>query len=295
MDCLPPTGAETSAFIGALAVLLVLAGCVLAALAVRRRGARGAIVALVVVAAAASVAFGSAPSAHASASECVPSPSVATPSASPSATPQPTGTPTQCTAVNDKSIERDSDGDGVVDACDLDSDNDGLPDAIEDVNNGRFEDDDVDGDILLTPTLGDGVSNYLDLDSENDGLLDLFESGIPAAVIEVLDADRNGIIDAHHVFGANGLADALETAPESGVLNYTVLDTDGDGRSDFIDPTSNGVEYDLYVIGLGSLDQLGGGFLTVADDGDRDGIMGVVDSAPDARGAPGSPVSPYAP
>jgi hypothetical protein len=33
-----------------------------------------------------------------------------------------------CTAVNDKSPVLDTDGDGIIDACDLDSDNDGIPD-----------------------------------------------------------------------------------------------------------------------------------------------------------------------
>ena len=44
-----------------------------------------------------------------------------------------------CTAVNDKSPALDTDGDGIVDACDLDSDNDGIPDAVEDFDkNGKF-------------------------------------------------------------------------------------------------------------------------------------------------------------
>ncbi len=54
--------------------------------------------------------------------------------------------------VNDKSPVLDTDGDGIVDACDLDSDNDGIPDAIEDFDkNGKFQDDDKEGDLLLTP------------------------------------------------------------------------------------------------------------------------------------------------
>jgi hypothetical protein len=40
---------------------------------------------------------------------------------------------------------------------------------IEDFNNnGKFEDDDSEGNILIVPVLGDGISNYLDLDSDND-------------------------------------------------------------------------------------------------------------------------------
>lgn len=117
----------------------------------------------------------------------------------------------------------DTDGDGIVDACDLDSDNDGIPDSVEDFNqSGKFEDDDTEGDILLTPVLGDGIPNYLDLDSDNDGILDLFESGIPASVINQIDKDRNGIIDSDIPVGKNGLADILETFPDSGVLKYPI-------------------------------------------------------------------------
>lgn len=229
----------------------------------------------------------------------------ATATATATATPtDPTSTPTDpttsapagaCTAVNDKSPTADTDGDGVADACDVDTDNDGIPDTVEDTsNNGKFEDDDIDGDLLITPVLGDGVPSYRDLDSENDGILDLFESGIPRAQIDQLDTDRDGIIDAGNSFGANGLADALETSPESGVLAYTIRNTDGDSTPDFVDLTSaGGTELDLYAIGRSDLDQLGGGFISVGSDPDADGIQPGADTAVTVRGAPGSPLSPY--
>lgn len=200
-----------------------------------------------------------------------------------------------CTAVNDKSPNIDTDGDGIMDACDLDSDNDGIPDALEDLNgNGKFEDDDTEGNILVTAVLGDGIAAYLDLDSDNDGILDLFESGIPTSVINQIDTDRNGVIDAGVAVGTNGIADILETSPDSGVLKYPLQNTNGDTYPDFIDLMSNGVTYDLYAIGKGNLDDLGEGFISRINDTDRDGIQAVVDTDLVKRGAPNSPLSPYA-
>jgi hypothetical protein len=200
-----------------------------------------------------------------------------------------------CTAVNDKSPTLDTDGDGIVDACDLDSDNDGILDSVEDLNgNGKFEDDDTEGNILVTPVLGDGISAYLDLDSDNDGILDLFESGIPTSVINQIDADRNGVIDAGVAVGTNGIADILETSPDSGVLKYALQNTNGDSYPDFIDLRSNGTDFDLYVIGKGNFDDLGEGFISRINDLDKDGIQAVVDTDLVKRGAPGSPLSPYA-
>lgn len=67
---------------------------------------------------------------------------------------------------------------------------------------------------------GDEIPNHLDLDSDNDGIPDIREAGLP-------DTDNNGLVDVGpNDFGANGLANILETSPESGVINYTVRNTD---------------------------------------------------------------------
>ncbi|UOU99812.1 T9SS type A sorting domain-containing protein [Chryseobacterium daecheongense] len=200
-----------------------------------------------------------------------------------------------CTVVNDKSPSMDSDGDGVADACDGDSDDDGIPDALEDLNhNGKFEDDDADGDPVFVAVPGDGVPSYLDLDSDNDGILDLFESGIPVSVIDQIDTDHNGVIDSGVARGNNGIADILETSPDSGIMKYPLKNTDGDDKPDFVDLTSNGTQYDLYVIGKDNLDDLGGGFISRINDTDADGIQAVVDTDLVKKGAPNSPLSPYA-
>ena len=199
-----------------------------------------------------------------------------------------------CNAVNDKAITIDTDGDGIVDRCDADSDNDGIPDTIENLNHDVFfENDDVDGDILVTPVLGDGVSCYLDLDSDNDGILDLFESGIPITVINAIDANHDGIIDVGIAVGNNGFADVLETFPDSGIPKYALANTDCDDKPDFLDLTSNGTDYDLYAIGKDNLDQLGAGFITPIVDADKDGIMAAIDANDNVRGSTPSANSPY--
>jgi hypothetical protein len=58
----------------------------------------------------------------------------------------------------------------------------------------------------------DGVKDYLDLDSDNDGIYDLVESGSNAA-----DTNLDGIIDTAN-FGANGLADSVETCSKVALL-----------------------------------------------------------------------------
>jgi hypothetical protein len=125
------------------------------------------------------------------------------------------------TGTGTKDYEVDTDGDGIPDSVDLDDDNDGIPDTVEIANalNG--------GD-----TDGDGIPDYLDLDSDNDGLFDVVEAGHGG-----LDANRDGRIDTP--VGANGLANSVETSPESGLINYVPSDTDGDGRPDYLDLDSD--------------------------------------------------------
>ncbi|MDR6085062.1 hypothetical protein QE441_000856 [Chryseobacterium sp. SORGH_AS909] len=77
-------------------------------------------------------------------------------------------------------------------------------------------------------------------------------------------------------------------------MKYPVQNTDGDDKLDFLDLTSNGSDYDLYAIGKSDLDDLGGGFISRISDQDKDGIQAVVDTDLVERGAPDSPLSPYA-
>ncbi|WP_273567704.1 immunoglobulin domain-containing protein [Maribacter halichondriae] len=76
----------------------------------------------------------------------------------------------------------------------------------------------------------DGVANHLDLDSDNDGIYDAVEAGHNAAHL-------NGVVIS--VFGANGLANDVETSPESGTINYTIVDTDGNAPPNYLDTDSD--------------------------------------------------------
>ena len=141
-------------------------------------------------------------------------------------------------------VAKDSDNDGIADQIDYDSDNDGIPDRIESQgaaflpNTGSDTNADGLDNVFgngITPVDSDGdlVPDYLDLDSDNDGIYDLAEAGSSAA-----DANNDGIIDGTN-FGTNGLNNALETAADSGILNYVIANTDGDTRNNYIETDSD--------------------------------------------------------
>jgi gliding motility-associated-like protein len=180
-------------------------------------------------------------------------------------------------------IFRDSDADGVFDQLDIDSDNDGITDAIEaqgtnlitytsvDSNNDGLSDAygngilpvDTDLDIYI-----EGTPDYLDLDSDNDGIYDLVESGSTST-----DANNDGVIDgSKSSFGTNGLSSSVETSTDSGILKYTIRDTDADGIKNYRELDSdNDLCYD--VIEAGFLDP------------NNDGILGNSPIAVNIKGA----------
>ncbi|MGJ8661737.1 MAG: cadherin-like domain-containing protein, partial [Bacteroidota bacterium] len=115
-------------------------------------------------------------------------------------------------------LDCDFDDDGINDEVDLDDDNDGILDTDECLGAGP----DCDSD-------GDGIPNYQDLDSDNDGCSDATEAGHGLA-------NNSNIVPGP--YGANGFADIAETASESGIANYTILDN-GSGTSSFQDTLTN--------------------------------------------------------
>lgn len=141
-------------------------------------------------------------------------------------------------------VPRDSDNDGIPDDKDADSDNDGIPDFIEaqgstftaftnaDSNNDGIDNAYANG-LIPIDTDNDGIPDYLDLDSDNDGIFDVIEAGNTANT-----TNTSGIILPLNV-GANGLDDALEIFPDSGILNYTIADTDADGSNNYIELDSD--------------------------------------------------------
>lgn len=165
----------------------------------------------------------------------------------------------------------DSDSDGIPDLLDLDSDNDGIPDTIEAQGKGfkvfsgidsnkngldnAFEPGliriNTDNDVFNTFPV---VYDLLDLDSDNDGIFDLTESGSM-----VIDANNDGIIDGSTAaFGRNGLFDGLERSPDSGILKYTISDTDMDGTLNYIDLDSdNDLCFDVIEAGFSDPDTNG--------------------------------------
>ncbi|MCW5912575.1 MAG: gliding motility-associated C-terminal domain-containing protein [Cyclobacteriaceae bacterium] len=163
----------------------------------------------------------------------------------------------------------DSDGDGKPDYVDRDSDNDGIPDTIEaggtdansdgvadnfiDTDNDGFNDN-IDSETQGTPLSvsdsdGDGIPNHLDLDSDNDGIPDVTEAG-------GTDADKDGRIG---------------TGP--------IVDTDGDGMSDLVDPSSGGTPLPLPDTDSDTIPDY------LDRDSDNDGIPDTIEAGgPDANG-----------
>ncbi|MFT4728743.1 MAG: outer membrane protein OmpA-like peptidoglycan-associated protein [Granulosicoccus sp.] len=131
----------------------------------------------------------------------------------------------------------DTDGDGVLDQYDLDDDNDGILDSIE----GRVDTDgNGSADRASVDTDNDGVPDVYDLDSDNDGILDNMEARLDRAAADALDLVPNGAIDIAFAVGSNGIPDVIETSIDSGVLIYSIPDTDNDGTPDFRDLDSDG-------------------------------------------------------
>ncbi|MGB5237191.1 MAG: DNRLRE domain-containing protein [Flavobacteriaceae bacterium] len=76
----------------------------------------------------------------------------------------------------------------------------------------------------------DGIANHLDLDADNDGIYDAVEAGHNQSHVD-------GVVVS--AYGANGLADNVETAAESGTLNYTIANTDATPPPDYLDTDSD--------------------------------------------------------
>lgn len=130
----------------------------------------------------------------------------------------------------------DRDGDGIANQDDLDDDNDTILDTEEGII-------DADGDGVADANSrdsdGDGTPDGNDLDSDNDGILDILEGRLPDATVANLDPVNIGAVDVAINVGANGIPDVIETSPDSGVIDESLLDTDSDGTPDFIDVDSD--------------------------------------------------------
>ena len=138
-------------------------------------------------------------------------------------------------------LDKDTDGDGLVDRLDLDSDNDGIPDNVEgqttvdyvpprpvgsgfkDSNDNGLDDQyesSQPGGTDLVPPNTDGADrvDFQDTDSDNDGKSDCNESIAGTAVCPVYTAD----------LGTNGLVDWAETSDDYADVNGIVNDPAND-------------------------------------------------------------------
>jgi len=196
----------------------------------------------------------------------------------------------------------DFDNDAIPDEIDADSDNDGLPNIQEG----------------LVDTDNDGWPDYLDLDSDNDTIPDLLETILDRSIVNAIDADQNGQIDAGIDLGGNGFANQLELEVDSGSINFQIpdadadgipnlrdLDSDNDGLSDRLeyrndssfqfaqidniaDGNQNGIDDTLLLI-TEFFDADGDGFENAFDlDSDNDGLSDLLETA--GTGFQGSPL-----
>jgi Big-like domain-containing protein/VCBS repeat protein len=76
----------------------------------------------------------------------------------------------------------------------------------------------------------DGLTDDKDLDSDNDGIYDAVEAGHN-------QPHTNGVVSG--AYGANGLADSVETIAESGIINYAIANSDATGLPDYLETDSD--------------------------------------------------------
>jgi len=136
-------------------------------------------------------------------------------------------------------------------------------------------------------------------------------AGILTVTMSALDQVINGAVDIGLEVGSNGLADSLETSPDSGQINFSVQDTDADGTADlidldsdndgifditeaggvdadtdgrvdnFVDADEKGVDDAIQASALPVFDTDGNGVADYRDtDSDRDGIPDSVEAGP---------------
>lgn len=109
---------------------------------------------------------------------------------------------------------------------------------------------------------GDGIPNMFDLDSDNDGIYDAVEAGHG-------QAHNNGVVTGN--VGADGIPNSVQSAPNNGLINYTISDADADG-----------------VYDLNELDADNDACNDVAEagytDANNDGILGAAPTLVDSNG-----------
>lgn len=197
------------------------------------------------------------------------------------------GTDADSNGIDDRFDTLDTDSDDIPDYLDTDADGDGINDNIEndvlvtptalDTNaNGLIDTIDVlitsgsdtnqngiDDAFEPTDTDGDGTPDFQDTDSDNDSLLDENEGSI--------DTDGDGDANYRDTDSDN---DTLTDTQEAGDNTAQPRDTDGDGMDDYLDVDSDND---------GLLDSVEASGSTVADS-DADGVPDYLDIDADNDG-----------
>ncbi len=125
---------------------------------------------------------------------------------------------------------RDNDRDGRIDAPPGTVGSDGIADFLQRINDATCCDITGDGidDVIPRNSDGTDLPDFQDLDSDNDGIFDLLEAG-------GVDVDNDGRVDNFvDIVDVDGVDDGLRALPLS------PPDTNGDGFSDYLDPTADG-------------------------------------------------------
>ena len=145
-------------------------------------------------------------------------------------------------------VRSDCDFDNIPDNDDLDTDNDGILNIDE--GNGIIDSD------------SDGIPDSFDIDSDNDGITDNEEWQMEGLYIEPSRKDINN----------NGWDDAYDNSLSIAGCYYMPIDSDNDGKPDFIDNDSDGDGISDYIEGCDVSNNCEPNINVLNSDSDKDGL-----------------------
>ncbi|BAO76893.1 LamG-like jellyroll fold domain-containing protein [Winogradskyella sp. PG-2] len=218
-------------------------------------------------------------------------------------------------------FDLDSDNDGIPDIVEAGfgsvSNGKGKIDTFYD-SNGNGMHDAFEG-LTILDSDDDGTPNFIDLDSDNDTIFDVDESGAGNTadsnyengdgdidgdgVGDGLDTDAvrekdfnsdgnseyftDGILDIFDYFNGSTIATAYGNSNQGNEYTYFLLDSDNDGKPDYIDIYNNSNStYDISNTLYANLDTNNDGKIDDTNDVDRDGILDLFDTDESVFGSP---------